>query len=204
MQLPSAQCVAPPVPGEGICLRLSSLIAVPYIAKGGVTRSLEIYLTAGPAFPTAGAGDSRSARISRTRKSTLTTCAITKRPVPGLPAHNSRQRAQTSVAARNIIALMRRWNFPTSAAVRRAGFLQAAELTACADLVNSQPVFVVPLEQLEVFAFRAAVLVLLREIFKSLHGKVARALVVLLRDKFHDPRPSEHHGRGEMACLLRN
>ena len=42
------------------------------------------------------------------------------------------------------------------------------------------------------FAFRAAVLVLLREIFKSLHGKIACALVVLLRDKFHDSRPSEH------------
>src|SRR5262249_23453785 len=59
--------------------------------------------------------DSRIARISWSRKFTLTTCAIRKRPVPGLPAHNSRQRAQTSVTARTMIALIRRWNFPTSA-----------------------------------------------------------------------------------------
>jgi hypothetical protein len=81
---------------------------------------LEICGRAAPVFPTADTGDSRIARTSRIRKSRLTTCVITKKPVPALPAHNSRQRAQTSVGARNIIALMRRRNFPTSASAHVA------------------------------------------------------------------------------------
>jgi hypothetical protein len=77
-------------------------------------------------------------------------------------------------------------------AVGRAGFLQAAGLTARADLVNSEPIFVIQLEQLEMFAFGAPVLVLLLEVFKSQHGKIACTLVVLLRNKFHDPCPGQH------------
>ena len=38
------------------------------------------------------------------KKFTLTTFAITKKPVPGLPAYNSRQKAQTSVATPLIAA----------------------------------------------------------------------------------------------------
>src|SRR5262249_6862757 len=68
--------------------------------------------------PIADVWDSRITRISPIKKVTLTTCAIANRPVPGLPAHNSKPTAQTSVAARNIIALMRRWNFPTSASAQ--------------------------------------------------------------------------------------
>ena len=171
----------------------------------------QIYGTAGPVFPTAGTGDSRIVRISRIRKSRLTTCAITKKPVPGLPAHSSRQTAQTIVAARNIITLMRRWNFPTSASAHVASERVTCRASVCGaqdsfrrqnwqlvpNLVNGQPVFVFALKQLEVFAFRAAVLVLLREVFKSPHRKVAGAFEVFLGDKFHDPRPSEHQSNIE-------
>ena len=78
-----------------------------------------------------------TARISRITKSTLTTCAITKRPVPGLPAHSSRQTAQTSAAARSIIALMRRWNFPTSASAHVA----SERVTCRASLCGAQDFF---------------------------------------------------------------
>jgi hypothetical protein len=65
-------------------------------------------------------------------------------------------------------------------------------MTACANLINSQPVFIVLFEQLQVFAFRAAVLVLLLEVLESLNGKVPCSLIVLSRNEFHDARSTEH------------
>src|SRR5262245_55839267 len=44
------------------------------------------------------------------------------------------------------------------------------------------------------FAFRAVVVVLLRDIFESVRSKILGTLIVLLRDKFHETCSNEHQG----------